>query len=73
VVEQIFFLLDEFLRSEVAVFIKKVDFEDLLAVRSVRISKDICNQKRKHVTEGSVSNICRESVVVIGVEELNQW
>ena len=69
-VEHILILLHEFFSSQIAILVKKVNFENLFAIRGVCISEDVGNQERENVSEGSVADVSGEYIVVVGVEEL---
>ena len=70
-VEQILVLLHKFLRAEVAVLIKQIDLEYLLAIGGVGISEDVGDEEGEDVAEGAVSDVGGEGIVVVGVEELD--
>jgi hypothetical protein len=57
VIKQILVLLDKFLRPEIAILVKKIDFEYLLAIGCVGISKNICYQEGEDVAESSIANV----------------
>jgi hypothetical protein len=71
VVEKVFVLLDEFLGAEVAILIKKIDLEDLLAVGGVGIGEDVGDEEGEDVAEGAVADVGGEGVVVVGIKELH--
>ena len=71
-VEEVFVLLDQLLRSEVAVLVEEVYFEDLLAVGGVCVGEDVGDVVGELVSECSVSDVGGEGVVVVGVEELGE-
>ena len=64
-VEEVFVLLDQLLRSEVAVLVEEVNFEDLLAVGGVCVGEDEGDEEGEHVSECSVSDILGENVVIV--------
>ena len=70
-IEQVLVLLHKFLRSEVAVLVKEVDLEDLLAIGGVGVGEDVGDEEGEDVAEGAVADVGGEGVVVIGVEELS--
>ena len=57
--------------SEVAVFVEEVYLKDLLAVGGVGVGEDEGYEEGEGVSEGSVSDVGGEGVVVVGVEELS--
>ena len=71
-IEHVLVLLDQLLSSEVAVLIKEVDFENLLAVGGVGVGEEVGDKEGEYVAEGSVADIGGEDVVVEGVEELGE-
>jgi len=73
VTKQVLVLLDKLLRSEVAILVKKVGFENLFTIWWVCISKDVGNKEGENVSEGSVANVDAQGIIVIGVKELDRW
>lgn len=71
-VKHVLVLLDELVSSQIAVLIKEVDLEDLLAIRGVGVGKDVGNEEGEDVPEGSVADVHGENVVVVRVKELSQ-
>ena len=71
-IEQVLVLLHKFLRSEVAVLVKEVDLEDLLAIGGVGVGEDVGDEEGEDVAEGAVPDVGREGVVVVGIEELRR-
>jgi len=61
------------LGSEVAILVKKIDFEDLFTVGGVCISENESYEEGEDISECSISDIGGEGVVVVGVEELCGW
>jgi hypothetical protein len=61
------------LGSEVAVLVEEIDLEDLLAIWRVSISEDEGDEEGENGSEGAVTDVGGEDVVVIGVEELTRW
>jgi hypothetical protein len=57
VIEQILVLLDKFLRSEIAILIKKIDFEYLLAIGCIGVSKNVCYQEGEDIAESSKADV----------------
>jgi len=71
-IKKIFILAYKLLRAEIAILIKKVNFEYLFAIWSISISKDIGNEEREYISESAIANIGAEHVVIVAVEELTQ-
>lgn len=71
VIEKVFVLLNQLLGTQVAVLVEEVDLEDLLAVWSIGVGKDIGHEEGEDVAEGTVADVGGEGIVVVGVEELS--
>lgn len=71
-IEHVLVLLHQLLRSEVAILVKEIDFKNLFAVWGIGIGKEESDKEGENVSEGSVTKIGAENVVVIGVEELDR-
>jgi hypothetical protein len=63
--EQVFILLNKFLRSEPAILIKQVDLQNLLLILSVGRTEQCRNDEWEKVSECSESDICCENVVIV--------
>ncbi len=72
VVEHILVLLHQFVGPQIAVLVKEVNFEDLLAIWRVSIGEDVGDKEGEDVPKGSVADVGWKDVVVVGVEELSQ-
>lgn len=71
-VKEILVLLDELLSSKIAVLVEEIDLEDLFSIGRIGVGKDIPNQEGEDVSEGPVSEVGAEDVVVVTVEELTR-
>lgn len=69
-VEEILILLDEFLRTKVAVFVKEVDLEDLETVVIVAEAHQSGDHEGKEVAESSEANAGSDCIVVVAIEKL---
>lgn len=70
VLEQVFVLLYQFLASQPAIFVEKVDFQNLLLVLTVSWTEHGCHNEWEEVSECSESHVLSENVVVVRVKEL---
>ena len=61
------------MRSQIAVFIEKVDFQDLKAIIIVSKTNERCNNEGEEITESSEADTGCYGVVVVTIEKLYKY